>query len=87
MLVICNRFTRLTQAIPFRDTTSLTVSSWFIDTWVAVYGIPDSVLIDNGPQFVSLYYQGTLESLNIARQQASWRNGRPVGVPLATEAT
>jgi len=60
VLVICDRFTKLTRAIPLRDATALTVSSAFIDTWVAAYGIPDSVLTDNGPQFASVYYQGIL---------------------------
>jgi len=60
VLVICDRFTKLTRAIPYRDATALTVSSAFIDTWVAAYGIPDSVLTDSGPQFASVYYQGIL---------------------------
>jgi len=56
VLVICDRFTKLTRAIPLRDATALTVSSAFIDTWVAAFGIPDSVLTDSGPQFASVYY-------------------------------
>ena len=55
-LVICDRFTKLTQAIPFRDATALTVSSALIFTWVAAYGIPDSGHTDNGPQFASVQY-------------------------------
>jgi len=61
VLVICDPFTKLTRAIPFRDATALTVSSAFIDTWVAAYGILDSVLTENGPQFSTVYYQGILE--------------------------
>ena len=55
VLVIGDRFTKLTRAIPLRDATALTVSSAFIDTWVAAYGIPDSVVTDNGPQLASVY--------------------------------
>jgi len=51
VLVICDRVNKLTRAIPLRDATALTVLSAFIDTWVAAYSIPDSVLTDNGPQF------------------------------------
>ena len=51
VLVICDRFTKLTRAIPLRYATALTVSSAFIDTRVAAYGFPYSVLTDNGPQF------------------------------------
>jgi len=32
VLVICDRFTKLTRAIPLRDATALTISSAFIDT-------------------------------------------------------
>jgi len=71
VLVICDRFTKLTRAIPLRDATALTLSSAFIDTWVAAYGIPDSVLTDNGPQFASVYYQGILGLLGIASNYTS----------------
>jgi len=71
VLVICDRFTKMTRAIPLRDATALTVSSAFNDTWVAAYGIPDSVLTDNGPQFASVYYQGILLLLSIASNSTS----------------
>jgi len=71
VLVICDRFTKLTRAIPLRDATALTVSSAFIDTWLAAYGIPYSVLTDNGPQFASVYYQGILGLLGIASNYTS----------------
>jgi len=71
VLVICDRFTKLTRAIPLRDATALTVSSAFIDTWVAAYGIPDSALTDNGRQFASLNYQGILKLLGIASNYTS----------------
>jgi len=66
VLVICDWFTKLTRAIPLRHATELTVSSAFIDTWVAAYGIPDSVLTDIGPQFASVFYQGILGFLGMA---------------------
>jgi len=71
VLIICDRFTKLTRAIPLWDATALTVSSAFIDTWVAAYGIPASVLTDNGPQFASVYYQGILGLLGIASNNTS----------------
>jgi len=71
VLVICDRFTKLTRAIPLRDATELTVSSAFIDTWVAAYGIPDFALTDNGPQFASIYFLGILGFLGIASNYTS----------------
>ena len=59
------------RAIPVRNATALTVSSTFIYTWVAAYGISDSVLTDNGPQFASVYYQGILGLLGIASNHTS----------------
>jgi len=54
ILVICDRFTKVTRAVPLRDITALDGLSAFLDTWVASYGIPDSVLSDNGPQFAAV---------------------------------
>jgi len=71
VLVICDRFTKLTRAIPLRKATALTVASAFIDTWVVAYCIPDTVLTDNGPQFASVYYQGILGLLGIASHYTS----------------
>jgi len=71
VLVICDRFAKLTRAISLRDATALTVSSAFIDAWVAAYGIPDSVLSDSGSQFASVYCQGILGLLGMASNYTS----------------
>jgi len=71
VLVICDRFTKLTRAIPLREATALTVASAFIDTWVAAYGILDAVLTDNGPHFASVSFQGILGLLGIASNYTS----------------
>jgi len=71
VLVICDRFTKLTRAIPLRDATALTVSSAFIDTWVAAYGIPDSFFTDNGHQFALICKQGALGLLGIVSNDNS----------------
>jgi len=49
ILVICDRFTKVTRADPLRDITALDVLSACLDTWVATYAIPDSVPSDDGP--------------------------------------
>jgi len=71
VLLFCDRFTKLTRAIPLREATALTVASACIDTWVAAYGIIDTVLTDNGPQFASVYYQGILGLLGMALNYTS----------------
>jgi len=71
VLVLCDFFTKLTRAIPLRDATARTVSSAFIDTSMAAYGIPDSVLTVKGPQFASVYYDGILGFLGIVSNYTS----------------
>jgi len=71
VLVICDRFTKLTRDIPLRDATALTVSSAFIATWVAAYGIPDSIVTDNGAQFASVYEQGIVGLMGIVSNYTS----------------
>jgi len=44
ILVICDRFTKVTRAVLLRDIMALDVLSAFLDAWVASYGIPDSIL-------------------------------------------
>jgi len=44
ILVICDRFTKVTRAVPLEDILALDVLSAFLDTCVASYRIPDSVL-------------------------------------------
>jgi len=65
ILVICDRFTQVTRAVPLRDITALDVLSAFLDTWVASYGLPDLVLSDNGPQVGAVPWQGVQKVLEI----------------------
>lgn len=65
ILVMVDRFSKLTRAVPMKEITAVAVASAFIDVWVASYGIPDSTLTDNGPQFASVFFQGVLGLLGI----------------------
>lgn len=59
ILVIADRFTKLTQVVPLRRSTGLDVAKAFASHWVIKYGAPKEVLSDNGPQFASKLYQNT----------------------------
>jgi hypothetical protein len=50
LLVIADRYSKLTGTIPLRVTTALAVAQAFCDHWVFVYGPPVSLLTDNAPQ-------------------------------------
>jgi len=65
ILVICDRFTKVTRAVPLKEISALDVLSAFLGTWVSSYGIPDSVLSDNTPQFAAVLWQGVLKALGI----------------------
>jgi len=71
LLVICDRFTKLTRVLPLKNVTALDVLGSFLDVWIASYGIPDSTLSDNGPQFASVLYQGVLQMLGICKNFAT----------------
>lgn len=51
--------------------TALTVASEFIDTCLAAFGIPASVITDNGGQFASVHYQGIFELLGTVSRDTS----------------
>ena len=71
ILVICDRFTKVTRAVPLKDISAVDVLSAFLDTWVASYGIPDSVLSDKGPQFAAVLWQAVLKALGIDTNYAT----------------
>jgi len=71
ILVICDRFTKVTRAVPLKNISALDVLSAFLDAWVASYGIPGSVLSDNGPQFAAVLWKGVLKALGIDTNYAT----------------
>jgi len=56
MLVIVNRFSKITRAIPLERIDAETIAAAFSDYWVAAYGPPATVLSENGPQFRSTFF-------------------------------
>ena len=66
MLVITDRFTKLTQVVPLRTITALNVANAFVEHWVFKYGPPETLISDNGSQFASKFFQSVCECLGIA---------------------
>ena len=48
LLVITDRYSKLTRAIPMTKISAYIVAKAFCDNWIFVYGPPRSVLSDNG---------------------------------------
>lgn len=57
VVVMTNRFSKLTEAIWTTKTTATTVATIFINDWVANYGIPSKIMTDNSPQLTSKFFQ------------------------------
>lgn len=65
LLIICDRFTKFTRAIPLATIKAVDVSSALSEYWITAYGPPDSILTDSGPQFASEFFQGVCGLMSI----------------------
>ena len=65
ILVITDRFSKLTRSIPLRTTTASVVANAFLDNWVYVSGAPRYVLTDNGPQFAAKFFDAVCALLGL----------------------
>jgi len=65
ILVITDRFSKLAQVTPLTSTTAPAVANAFIDNWVIPYGLPVSMLTDNGPQFVAKFFEAVCLTLGL----------------------
>ena len=63
--VITDRYSKLTRAIPMKETTAPFMAATLLNNWIIPYGIPNSILSDNGPQFVAEFWKTTLAILGI----------------------
>jgi Integrase core domain len=55
-LVISDRFSKLSVALPLPDQTATTVSQAFVDRWLVYYGVPLVIITDNGSNFASKFF-------------------------------
>jgi len=65
LLIIVDRFSKLVRAVPLAGITATDVSSAFCRDWISVYGPPDTLVTNNGPQFASLFFQGVCNLMGI----------------------
>lgn len=67
VLVITDRYTKLARAVAMSKTTAPHVSSTFLSHWVFPYGVPTSVLTDNGPQFIAEFFEFLCATIGVKR--------------------
>eukprot|EP00170_Pyropia_yezoensis_P002394 contig_10050_g2398 len=65
LLVIVDRFSKLTRVVRIPREDAETMAPAFFVTWVASCGPPDTLLTDNGPQLTSAYFRGVCGMLGI----------------------
>jgi Integrase zinc binding domain/Integrase core domain len=67
LLVMTDRFSKLTRTVPLRSTTAYVVAKAFCELWVFTYGPPRHVLTDNGPQFAAKFFLAVCRELGIEK--------------------
>lgn len=65
IIVMTDRFSKLTKALPTAKTTATTVATTSLEHWVANFGILSKVVTDNGPQFTSKFFAALCTQLGI----------------------
>lgn len=63
MVVIKDRYNKITKEFPTTKTYAITVARIFLKLWVANYGIRFRLLTDNGPQFASKFFVAVCSTL------------------------
>ena len=65
LLVITDRFSKLTRVVPLKSITAYQVAKAFVTHWVVCYGAPAHLLSDNGSQFTSKLFLHVCSELKI----------------------
>jgi transposase InsO family protein len=62
MVTLIDRFSRFLMIVPCKDIRAFTITKAF-EQWIGIFGPPETILSDNGSQFVSKAYQDYCKSL------------------------
>ena len=63
IVTMIDKFSRYCMLVPTKDITGLSVIK-AIDRWITTFGPPESILSDNGPQFISSIYTDYMKNHN-----------------------
>jgi RNase H-like domain found in reverse transcriptase/Integrase zinc binding domain/Integrase core domain len=68
LLVITDRFSKLTRTVPLRSISAFMVARYFCEQWVFVNGAPRYVLTDNGTQVTAKSFLAVCRELGIGKE-------------------
>ena len=57
LLTMIDRFSRWIEAVPLSRITAETCSKAFYETWISRYGVPETIVSDQGAQFESVIFK------------------------------
>ena len=66
LLLVTDRFTKLTQVIQLRRIDAYTVAVAFVEHWIFKYGPRKTLISDNGKQFASKFFQAVCSLLGLS---------------------
>jgi hypothetical protein len=67
LLVITDRFSKLTRTVPLRIISAFVVAKAFCEHWVFVYGPPRYALTDNGAKFSAKFLLAVCRELGVSK--------------------
>ena len=67
LLTCVDRFTRWPIAVPLKDSSAETIAKEFINHWVSIFGTPETITTDRGPQFESRLFDALTRHLGTTR--------------------
>jgi len=65
-----DRFSTLTRTGALRRITAVTFTSAFLTAWVAAYGPPDCILLDQGRQMDNSFFRAVMKMLGTRLREA-----------------
>ena len=71
LLTIVDRFTRLTAAFPIKDYEASTCARTLYQNWICHYGVPATIVSDNGTNFTSTLWQALNKYLGIQSKRCT----------------
>ena len=79
-VTLIDRYTRWTEAIPVPDISAATVAFAVYNSWISRFGVPESIVTDQGTQFESLLFTELSQLLGFQRFRTTSYNPKCNGM-------